>query len=73
MSSFRQIKDSSLQPSKALSRNQEHGGYIVNGRTTTFPDGGPAWLDGLNAATPIKHSPGKNDGADIGRGKVVTW
>jgi hypothetical protein len=73
MTSFREIKDESLRPSKAVSRNAEHGGHVVNGRTTTHPDGGPAWLTGLKAATPVQHTDGKNDGKDIGRPRVVTY
>jgi hypothetical protein len=34
---------------------------------------GPTWKDGLNAGTPVQHSDGKQDGKNIGRGKVVTF
>lgn len=34
---------------------------------------GPAWKEGLNAGTQPQHADGKNDGKNIGRGKVVTF
>jgi hypothetical protein len=46
---------------------------VINGRTPTHSDGGPAWNDGLKAATPVQHTDGKNDGKDIGRGRVITY
>ncbi len=74
MSSFREIKDASLRPSEAVSKNETHGGHIVNGRTVSYKTGtGPAWNGGLMAATPIQHTDGKNDGKDIGRGKIITY
>ena len=73
MSTFREIKDASLRPSRVVSRNAQHDGHIVNGRTVTHAIGGPAWNDGLLAATPVQHTDGKNDGKDIGRGKVITY
>jgi len=72
MTSFREIKDRSLQP-EATSRNAPHGGHIVNGRTVTHKTGGPAWNDGLKAATPVQHTNNKNDGPDIGRPRVITY
>jgi len=73
MSSFREIKDASLRPSKAVSRKETHGGAITNGRTVTHTIGGPAWNEGLKNATPVQHTNNKNDGKDIGRPKVITW
>lgn len=34
---------------------------------------GPAWAGGLRAGTQISHSPGKNDMADVGRPKPITY
>lgn len=34
---------------------------------------GPAWEEGVRNGTPPKNSPGKNDGKNIGRGRVVTF
>jgi hypothetical protein len=33
---------------------------------------GPAWREGLRAR-PVEHHPGKMDGLDIGRKKVITY
>lgn len=35
---------------------------------------GPAWQEGMDAATPIQHNPsGKNNQGDVGRGKPITY
>jgi hypothetical protein len=34
---------------------------------------GPAWKEGLDNGTQPQHADGKNDGKNIGRGKVVTF
>jgi hypothetical protein len=34
---------------------------------------GPAWVSGLRAWGGVQHHPGKMDGPDIGRKKVITY
>lgn len=34
---------------------------------------GPTWEEGLKNGTPVQHSNNKDDGANIGRGRVVTF
>jgi hypothetical protein len=34
---------------------------------------GPAYKEGVRAGTQVTHSPGKNDGKNIGRGKPITY
>lgn len=34
---------------------------------------GPTWDEGLKNGTPVQHSNGKDDGKNIGRGRVVTF
>lgn len=48
-------------------------GPVVNGITPTHKTGGPAWLTGVKAATPVQPTNNKGDGKDINRGKVVTY
>jgi hypothetical protein len=52
---------------------RKHGG-----RTRTYKRGGgvkdgPAWKEGLRDGTQVQHADGKDDGKDIGRGRVVTY
>lgn len=70
MSNFRAIKDDLPKTEKAAN---DYRGFTINGRTPTHKTGGPAWLEGLKAATPVQHTNGKNDGKDIGRPRVVTY
>jgi hypothetical protein len=37
------------------------------------PKPGPAWVSGMRAWGGVRHAPGKLDGPDIGRKKVVTY
>jgi hypothetical protein len=67
MNTFSEIRASTRKPAKPAEQ------VVVNGRTPTHAVGGPAWNEGLMAATPIQHTNNKNDGKDIGRGKVITY
>lgn len=70
MSNFRAIKDTLPKSEKA---EPHYNGFTINGLTPTHKTGGPAWNDGLRNGTPVQHTNGKNDGKDIGRGKVITY
>jgi hypothetical protein len=70
MSNFRQIKDTLPYSEKAA---PHYEGFTINGFTPTHKTGGPAWNEGLRNATPVQHTNNKNDGKDIGRGKVITY
>lgn len=70
MSNFRAIKDTLPKTEKAA---EHYSGPVVNGYTPTHKTGGPAWNEGLKAATPVQHTNNKGDGKDIGRGKVITY
>lgn len=48
-------------------------GPVINGYTPTHKTGGPAWNEGLKAATPVQPTNNKGDGKDINRGKVITY
>jgi len=66
---FRTIKNSCAPPLDV----KRFSGIEVNGITPTHKTGGPAWLTGVKAGTPVQHTNNKGDGKDIGRGKVVTY
>jgi hypothetical protein len=44
----------------------------LNGRTPTRP-GTEGWREGVKAATPVQHLPGKSDSPGLGRGKPITY
>jgi hypothetical protein len=44
----------------------------VNGRTPT-KHGTEGWREGVKAATPVQHLPGKSDSPSLGRGKPITY
>jgi hypothetical protein len=68
MNTFAEIRASTRRPPKPSEQ------VVINGRTPTHGDkGGPAWAEGLRNATPVQHLPGKNDGGDIGRSRVITY
>lgn len=69
LTNFRTIKDSAAPPVHP----RQIMGREVNGITPTHKTGGPAWLTGVKAATPVQHTNNKGDGKDIGRGKVMTY
>ena len=49
--------------------DDEPPGRAAGGRVKS----GPAWKEGLRSGTQVQHAPGKNDRADIGRGKPITY
>ena len=53
-----------MPPRRSGGRAYARGGGVKDG---------PAWKEGLNSGTPVQHSGNKQDGKDIGRGKVVTY
>lgn len=44
----------------------------VNGRSVTHSPT-KVWKDSVEGATPMADMPGKGDGKDIGRPRVITW
>lgn len=38
-----------------------------------YPADGPAWLEGINNGTQVQHAAGKNDQADVGRPRAITY
>lgn len=71
LTNFRTIKDSAAPP--VHNKRLDFTGHEVNGITPTHKTGGPAWLTGVKAATPVQPTNNKGDGKDIGRGKVFTY
>lgn len=53
-----------MPPRKAGGRAYATGGGVKSG---------PTWDSSRNAGTQVQHSDGKNDGANIGRKKPVTY
>ena len=66
---FRTIKEQCGPPVRV----PKFSGTEINGITPTHRTGGPAWLTGVKAATPVQHTNNKGDGKDIGRGKVFSY
>ena len=56
-------------PPPGMMGPRKHGG-----RTYARGGGvGPGWTESERLKTPVQHSPGKNDGKDIGRKKPITY
>jgi hypothetical protein len=72
LTNFRTLKDG-IRPPGAPVTVKRFMGTEINGFTPTHKTGGPAWNEGLRAATPVQPTNNKGDGKDIGRGKVVTY
>lgn len=53
-----------MPPRRAGGRTYAKGGAVKDG---------PAWEEGKKTGTQVQHAPGKNDGADVGRGKPITY
>lgn len=68
LTNFRTLKEQIGPPVKVPMPKE-----TINGYTPTHRTGGPAWLTGLKAGTPVQHTNNKGDGKDIGRGKVITY
>jgi hypothetical protein len=53
-----------MGPRKAGGRTYKRGGAVKDG---------PAWNEGKRNGTQVQHADGKQDGANIGRGKPITF
>ncbi len=60
-----------MMPPGGAPMMQRHGGraYAKGGAVAD----GPAWKEGLRNGTQVQHTDGKNDGADIYRGRQITY
>lgn len=50
-----------------------NGGRATYKKGGRVNDGSPVFNESMKAGTQISHSPGKNDGKDLGRGKPITY
>lgn len=54
--------------------NPAFSGPIAPGPNENKPlQSGPGWIESMRNKTPVQHSPNKQDGKNIGRGRVVTY
>lgn len=67
MNDFASIRNATRKVPKPVEQ------VFINGRSLTHATSGPAFNDGIKAATPIRHTDNKNDGKDIGRPRVITY
>jgi hypothetical protein len=84
--SFAGIKRSidSSMPVVPSGSNRERIGLLASGNPDVVGEAtgkergpklksGPAWEEGLKNCTPVRHSPGKSDGKELGRGRPITY